>query len=68
MSYDSDCKNLDDAKSLKDYPTQLIKDMKMCVKIAPHIDYHKKQIDYYSWTAYKIITYELALILPTFSK
>ena len=39
-----------------------------CVKIAPYIDYYKKQIHYYNWTAYEIITNELALILPTFSK
>ena len=39
-----------------------------CVKIAPHIDYCKKQIDYYNWTAYEIITNELVLILPTLSK
>ena len=39
-----------------------------CVKIALHIDYYKKQTDYYNQTAYEIITNELALILPTFSK
>ena len=27
ISYDSDCKYLDDAKSLRDYMTELIKDM-----------------------------------------
>ena len=30
--------------------------------------YYQKQIDYYNQTAYKIITNELALILPTFPK
>ena len=55
--------------NLKDYPTKLIKDIKnYCVKIAPYVDYYKKQIDYYNQTAYAIITNELALILPTFSK
>ena len=39
-----------------------------CVKTAPYVDYYKKQIDYYNQTAYEIITNELALILPTFSK
>ena len=29
---------------------------------------HKKQIDYYNWTTYEIITNELALILPTIKK
>ena len=58
-----------DAMNLKDYPTELIRDMKnYCVKIVPYVDYFKKQIDYYNQTAYEIITNELALILPTFSK
>ena len=29
--------------------------------------YYKKQIEYYNWTTYEILTNELALILPTFS-
>ena len=69
MSYDPDCKYLDDAKSRKDYPIELIKDMKVyCVKIALHIAFYKKQVDYYNGTAYEIITNELALILPTILK
>ena len=69
ISYDSDCKYLDDAKSRKDYPIELIKGMKVyCVKIAPHVAFYKKQVDYYYQTAYEIITNELALILPTISK
>ena len=69
ISYDSDCKYLDDAKSRKDYPIELIKDINMyCIKIAMHIAFYKKKLDYYNWTAYEIITKELALILPTISK
>ena len=69
ISYDSDCKYLDDVKSSKGCPMELIKDMKMyCGKIAPHIAFDKKQIDYYNQTAYEIIKNELALILPTISK
>ena len=69
ISYDSDCKYLDGAKSRKDYPIEHIKDMKIyCVKTALHIAFYKKQVDYYNWTAYEIITNELALILPTISK
>ena len=69
ISNDSDCKYLDDAKSRKDYPMQLIKEMKIyCAKIVPHIAFYKKQIDYYNQTAYEIITNELALILPIISK
>ena len=69
ISHNSDCKYLDDAKSRKDYPIELIKDMEIyCVKIVPHVAYYKKQVDYYNWTAYEIITNELALILPTIPK
>ena len=32
------------------------------------MDYYNKQIDFYNWTAYEIITNELALILPTSPK
>ena len=63
ISYVSDCKYLDDAKNRKDYSIELIKDMKFYyVKIAPHIAFYKKHVDYYNQTAYEIITNELALI------
>ena len=39
-----------------------------CINIAPHIDYYKKQIEYYNQTAYDILTNKIALILPTFTK
>ena len=39
-----------------------------CVKIAPHIAFYKKQVNYYNQTAYKIIMNEFALISPTISK
>ena len=69
ISYDSDCKYLEDAKSRKDYPIEIIKEMKIyCAKIALHIAFYKKQIDYYNLRAYKIITNELPLILPIISK
>ena len=69
ISYDFNCQYLEDAMNLKDYLTQLIRDIKnYCVKIAPYVDYYKKQIDYYNWTAYEIITNEVAVILPIFPK
>ena len=41
------CKYLDDAKSLKDYPIELIKDMKICcVKIALYIAFYNFNIAY----------------------
>ena len=69
ISYDPDCKYLDDVKDRKDYPIKLVKDMKVyCAKIMPQIAFYKKQIDYYKWKAYESITNELALILPMISK
>ena len=64
--YDAECAHLDYSK-----PGQIlgiIRDIKhYCVKIAPHIEYYRKQIAYYNQTAADIPTNELALILPTFS-
>ena len=69
ISYVSNCQCLDDEINLKDYTTELIRDMKnYCVKIVPYVDYYKKQIDYYNWTAYEIIANDFALIFPTFLK
>ena len=39
-----------------------------CIKIAPYVEYYKKQIYYYNLTTYEIMTNEMALILPTYSK
>ena len=69
IAYNSDCTYLDDVKDRKDFPQELVKDMKVYgAKIAPDIPFYKKQVDYYNWTAYEIITNELALILPTISE
>ena len=47
----------------------MIKEVKYyCDKTAPHIKYYRKQIAYYNQTATDILTNELALILPTFTK
>ena len=46
-----------------------MKDIKhYCIKIALLIEYYRKQIAYYNQTAADILTNELALILPTFSR
>ena len=69
IPYDTGCKRLDAVKSKGRYPLGLIEEVKeYCVKIALHIAYYKKQIEYYNQTAYEILTNKLALILPTFSK
>ena len=65
IPYDVECAHLDSSR-----PGQIIgiiRDIKCyCVKIAPHIDYYRKQIAYYNQTATDILTNELALLLPTF--
>ena len=65
IPYDAECTHLDDPK-----PVQILgilKDIKCyCIKIAPQIEYYRKQITYYNQTAADILTNELALILPTF--
>ena len=56
-------------QSIQSYLTQYIRDMKnYCVRTAHYVDYYRKQIDYYNWTACEIIINELALMLSTFSK
>ena len=69
IPYDSGCKHLDAVKTKRNYPLGLINETKeYCIKIALYVIYCKKQVDYYNWIAYEILTSELALILPTFSK
>ena len=67
IPYDAECAHLDNHK-----PGQILGIIKYikcyCVKIAPQIDYYRKQIGYYNQTATDILTNESALILPTFSK
>ena len=55
ISDDSDCKYSDDAKSRKDYPIELIKEIKIdCAKTVLHIAFYKKQIDYYNQTVMRL--------------
>ena len=69
IQYDKGCNHLKDAKSKGRYPLGLIEEVKeYCVKIALHIAYYKKQIEYYNQTAHDILTNEIALILATFTK
>ena len=69
IPYDKGCSHLDEAKSKERYPLGLIDEVKeYCVKIAPYIDYYKKQIEYCNQTAHDILASEIALILPIFTK
>ena len=67
IPYDAGCTHLDDPK-----PGQILcifRDIKCyCVNIAPHTDYYRKQIAYYNQMATDILTNELALILPMFTR
>ena len=69
IPYDKGYDHLDDVKSKGRYLLGLIQEVKdYCVKIPLHIAYYKKQIEYYNQTAHEILTNELALILPTFTR
>ena len=65
IPYDAECAHLDDPKSAQFFG--ILRDIKCyCIKIAPIIEYYRKQIAYYNQTAADILTNRLALILPTF--
>ena len=69
LPFNKNCEHLEDAKSKGGLPLDLIKEIKIyCIKIAPYIQYCKKQTEYYNQTATEIMTIEIALILPTFNK
>ena len=68
IPYDKGCNHLEEAKTKGGYTIEMIDEIKQyCVKIALHIDYYRKQIEYYNQTASDILTNEIALILPTFT-
>ena len=49
--------------------TQYIQNIRnFCKKIVPIIYFYKEHIDYYNQTAREILTKEISLILPKFSK
>ena len=69
IPYNIGCNHLDEAKTKGGYNTGMIDEIKQyCIKIAPHIDYYRKQTVYYNQTASDILTNVIALILPTFTK
>ena len=69
IPYDKNCEHLEDAKTKGGLTLGLIDEIKTyCIKIAPYIEFHMKQIEYYNQTVTDILTNEIALILPTFNK
>ena len=69
IPYDKNCEHVEDAKSKGGLTLGLIDEIKTyCIKIAPHIQYYKKQIECYNQTATDIMTNEKTLMLPIYNK
>ena len=69
IPYDKGCHHLEEAKTKGGYNIGMIDEIKQYyIKIALHIDYYRKQIEYYNQTASDILTNEIALIPSTFTK
>ena len=67
IQFDSTCIYLDTRKGRKNYPTDYIPNlMAYCQKIVPFVKFYERQIAYYIYTAYDIMTNEIGLILPIF--
>ena len=60
IDFDSNCSYLDGNGN---YIKKL---HRHCLRIVPYIDLYKRQIAYYNITAYRIMTKDIGLILPTF--
>ena len=60
INFDSRCSYLDSNGSY------LRKHTRHCLRIVPYVEFYKRQIEYYNITAYKILTKDIRLILPTF--
>ena len=69
IKFDSTCNYSDFDINRKLFPTKFILSFKhYCKKIIPFIDFYKKQIASYNHTVHEILTKEIPLILPNFSK
>ena len=69
IPYDKNCQHLEDAKLKGGLSLGLTDEITTyCIKIAPYIQYYKKQKEYYNQTATDIMSNEIALMLPTFNK
>ena len=62
FSFDITCNYLNISKSYMQWY------IKHCKRIAPYVQFYKKQIEYYNHTAYDILENEIGLILPTLVK
>ena len=64
IHFDSRCSYLTSNATKKN--SYFPKLLKYYLKIVPYMKFYKNQIEYYNYTAYKILTNEIGLILPTF--
>ena len=62
FAFDLTCNHLNISK--KGY---LLRYIKHCRRIAPHVKFYKQQIDYYNQSAYNLLRNEIGLILPNFN-
>ena len=40
--------------------------LRHCLRVAPYVDFYRRQLTYYNITAHRIMTKDIGLILPTF--
>ena len=67
IQFDSTCNYSGMVVGKKDYPTNYIPNLvTFCQKIVPFLNYYKKQVAYYNFTAYEMLINDTGLILPTF--
>ena len=69
IQFDSTYSYLDTGKGRKDYPMNYIPNlMAYCKQIVPFMNFYKKQIASYNYTAFESFRNEIGLILPTFTR
>ena len=61
FSFDLTCKHLNTSNHY------LQRNIKHCKRIAPYVEFYKKQIGYYNFTAHEILQNEIGLMLPVFT-
>ena len=69
FQFDDKCIYIDVAHKNPKHKTNYYSELKAyCEKIVPYVYLYKKQIEYYNWTAYEILTNKINLILPNYKR
>ena len=69
VQFDSTCSYLNLGKDEDSFSSSYLpKLLAYCEKIVPYVNFYKKEITCYNYTAYEILNNEIGLILPTFPK